>query len=233
MRFSPTSGTRSATVPIATRSRYSFSLMRNATGWFSARSCLSRPCTSLNTRPTVQRLRQGASSGAGVHVGIDQDAAAERFLLRTVVVDHDRVHPLRLQIGELVMRVGAAVQRDEEIRPAGLQRPVDGPAAQAVALLEAPRHHEARIEAEAPQHAHEQRRAAHAVDVVVAQHHQRLAPGDGPLEAGDGGVEIDEQERVLQFGQRRPQEPRGGVGRRGGRCAAAARRAPGSRPAGG
>ena len=125
------------------------------------------------------------------------------------MVDHDSVHALRLQVGQLVVGVGSAVQGDEEVRLAGLQRAIDRPATESIALLQPPWHHKARIQTKSPQHADQKRRAADAVDIVVAKHHQRLLSLDRPAETRDSGIQVDEQEWVLEAGQRRPEELRG------------------------
>ena len=85
-----------------------------------------------------------------MHVGIDEDSARKRLLFRAVMVDHDRVDTLRFQVRQLIVRVRSAVQGNEQIRLAGLQRPVDGSTTQPVALFKPPGHHEARVEIEAP-----------------------------------------------------------------------------------
>jgi hypothetical protein len=73
--------------------------------------------------------------------------------------------------------VGAAVERDEEPRACPLERPVDGAAGEAVAVLGAARDDEARVQPEAAQDEDEERRAADPVDVVVAQDDDLLAAG--------------------------------------------------------
>jgi hypothetical protein len=99
------------------------------------------------------------------------------------------------------------IQGHEQLGHAGLQCAVDGAAAQAVALLQAQRDNEARRQTELPQDAHQERRAAHAVDIVVAENHQRLAAGDGFLETRDGAVDPGDLERIVELGQARLEKP--------------------------
>ena len=233
MRFSPRSGTRSATVPRATRSRWSRSLKSKATGMFSARSRFSRPCISLKTRPTVQRCRQGSSAppAFGRTWGLIRMPAVQRPVLRAVVVDHDDVDALRLEVGDLLVGIGPAVERDEQVRLALLQRAVDRAARKAVAVLRAARHDEARVEPEAPQHEHQERRARHPVDVVVAEDGHLLAARDGRRAAASAaGSTLGTQERVRQLRAAPGAGTRGRVGSRVARRAAAAPPGRGLRP---
>jgi len=61
----------------------------------------------------------------GVDVRVDEDAAVERALARAMMIDHEHVDALRLEIGGFLVRVRAAIERDEKFRFAGLERAVD------------------------------------------------------------------------------------------------------------
>ena len=145
-------------------------------------------------------------AGGGVYVGVDQDAVFEVFFLGAVVIDHDDVDAEGAQVGDLLVGVGAAIQRDEQVGPAGLQGAVDGTARQSVAILGAAGNDEARVGAKAAEHAHEERGAADAVDVVVTEHGDVFALGERAAEADGGGLDVGEEKRVLQVAEGRSQE---------------------------
>ena len=171
--------------------------------------------------------RAVAVDRARVHVRVDQQAVIERLFLRAMMVDDDHVDPLRAQVRGLDVRIGAAVERDEEMRFARLERAIDGAARKPIAILGTPRHDEPRIQAKAPQNHHEQRGAAHAINVVVAEHDDLFALRDRLAQARGRGLEIAQEERIVESGERGLQERRGGVAARRGLRAAAAQRARG------
>ena len=161
-RFSPTSGTRSATVASATRS--------------SSRS------SSAGSRPAAveQRLRELVGDARRAEVGgvaADRrvhDRAVGQLVARAVVVRDDHVHAeLRAQ-RDLGRRADAAVGRDQQ-RGAGrgaAPRRVRGRQPVAVVRGSAAAGAPSRRARAAPT---QQRRRADAVDVVVAVHGDRVA----------------------------------------------------------
>ena len=146
----------------------------------------------------------------GLDVRIDEQALVEGFFLRAMMVDHHDVDALPAQIRRLLVGIRAAIERDEKVRLATLQRPVDRAPRKTVAILGAARHDETRVEPEAAQDHHEQRGAAHAIDIVVAEHDHFLAARDRLAQPRRRGGEITEQKGIgearehgLEKGRRR------------------------------
>ena len=137
-----------------------------------------------------------------IDMRVDEDALRERFFLGPVMVDDEHVDALRNQIGDLVVGVGAAVERDEEVGIALFQSTVDGAAREPIAVLHAARHDKVRVQPEAAENAHEQRGAAHAVHVVIAEHDHLFARLDGPAQTRGGGLHVGQQKRVVKLRQR-------------------------------
>ncbi len=146
---------------------------------------------------------------ASVDVRVDEQTLVERLLLRAMVIDHHHIDALADKVGDLLVRVGAAVERDEKLGLALLQRAVDGAARKAVTVLHAARHDEARLRAKAAQDAHEQRGAAHAVHIVVAEDDDVLARVDGFAQARGARLHVVQEERIVELGEGGPQKTRG------------------------
>ena len=120
-------------------------------------------------------------------MGIDQDSLPQRALLRTMVIDDDHVDSHGAEIGDLRMGICAAVERDEQVRTVLLERAVDGAPRQPVAILGAPGHHEARLQAEAAKHGHDEGRGGHPVHIVIAEDDHLLVAHDRLLDPRRGG----------------------------------------------
>src|SRR5207253_1426121 len=105
---------------------------------------------------------------------------------------------------------------DEQARAASGE-PLDRGRAQAVAVVEPAREHPVDVAAEGAQRAHENRRRAHTVDVVVAVHGD---PGarpdvaedrlDGDVDAGERGAEVIRSK--VETSRHRPNLRSGGDG---------------------
>jgi hypothetical protein len=156
-----------------------------------------------------------------------EDTVAERALARAVVINHDDVDRLGAQISHLVVRIRAAIEGDEQLRQPALERAVDRAARQAVAVFGTPRHDETRIQAKPAQDHHEQRGAAHAVDIVVAQNHRFVAIRDGGAETRCAGLQVPQEKRVAERGERRLEK----LGRRTGIADSGAQQELGQHPA--
>ena len=107
------------------------------------------------------------------------------------------------QVGNLFVGICAAVQRHEQSRPLRLKRAIDRTARKTVAISRSPWHDKLRIESESPQNRDQQRRAAYAVDVIIAQNDHRFAPRDRRAQAIRASLEIAQKKRIPQRRQRR------------------------------
>ena len=137
--------------------------------------------------------------------GVRQPAVGAR---RVVVRDHD-VHPGGAGRRDLLHRGDRAVDGDQQLGPAGGQL-VDRRGGEPVAVVDAAGQVPVDVGSQRPQGAHEHRRRAHPVDVVVAVHGDpRTAlhvPDDGRRAFPQASERV---ERVPDVGR---QEPAGGAG---------------------
>ena len=171
-RFSPASGTRSATVASATRSRSSSAAARP-----ERRGELVGDPGPAQRRARVARQRR-----------MDDRAVGQRTVgARCVVIGDDHVHTGGPSGRDLVDRGDAAVDGHDQGGPA-LGQALHGGRGQAVAVVDAAGQEPARLGAEAAQGPDHDRGGAHPVDVVVA------VDDDGPT---GGDVAADEIERLL------------------------------------
>ena len=123
-------------------------------------------------------------------VGVDEGAGAGKLGADLVVVDHHGVEAAPRRLFERRVAGRAAIDRDEQRRPA-LGEGRDGRHARAVAVDQPVRDVDGGIEAGGPQIAHQQRRCCRAVDVVVAQHGDPLARRDGARQPVHRGRHVD------------------------------------------
>jgi hypothetical protein len=79
--------------------------------------------------------------------------------------------------------------------------------ARSIALRDKPR-----TEPKAAEDHHEQGRAAHAVDIVVAEYHHVLAVRDRRPQPGRARLQIAQEKRIVDRRERRLQKRRGGPG---------------------
>jgi hypothetical protein len=113
-----------------------------------------------------------------------------RQLMRAfVVIDHDHLHPGIRRHGQRIMRHGAAIDRDDQLR-AFLPQPHQSLAAGAIALQQAVGDVVAGIMAAQADQADQQRGAGGAIDVVIAIDRHRLALDDGLSDAAGGHIHI-------------------------------------------
>ncbi len=103
------------------------------------------------------------------------DHRVGQFLVGLVMIDDDGVEPEPLRLGERLEARGAAVHGDEQPR-AALGERADRLDVRPVSLEDAVGNVDQRIEPAAAQEAREQRRRGRAVDVVVAEDGDLLAP---------------------------------------------------------
>ena len=130
-----------------------------------------------------------------VDAGVDQDATGARFLGR-VVVHHDDIDAFGLQAIDFGLRVGAAVQGDEQGGLGFGQDAVERGHRKAITLLQSSRHEMRGVSAEPTQEMHQHRGAGNPIDVVVAQDGDALALIDGADDPFGGLAETTDGERV-------------------------------------
>ena len=126
------------------------------------------------------------------------------------MVGHHDVHPRRPGASDLLDGGDGAVDRDQQLRPAGGE-PVDRGGAQAVAVLRAAGQVPVGVGAERPQSVDQDRGRADPVDVVVAVDRDARAPAHVVEDQGDrAGHPAEGLERML-VGGGEPRARRGGL----------------------
>ena len=197
----PGSGTTSATVASATRSRSSSASAGSSPAWASS------ACASLCATPGRAQVGARVAVEARVHERrVRQRAVRARAVM---VGDHD-VEPERPRRGHLLDRGDRAVDGDQQVRPARGEL-VDRGAGEPVAVVDPARQVPVHVGAERAQRAHEDRRRAHAVDVVVAVHGDPRAALDVAVDVRGGLGEprpLGQRVRVLR---RQERAGRGGL----------------------
>ena len=156
------------------------------------------------------QLRARVAAEPGVHDrGVRQRAVGARGV---VVGDHD-VEPRGARGGDLLDRRDRAVDRDQQVGPAGSEL-LDGRGGEPVAVVDPAREVPVDLRAERAQCPHEDGGRGHAVDVVVAMHRDPRLPRDVPEDVLRGGAQAAERvERMAVgageelLGRRRVREP--------------------------
>jgi len=134
--------------------------------------------------------------------GIDQ-RARHAGLLGDVVVDHDDIDAFGAETFDLWLGIGAAVERDEELRLRFGEHAFERSHRETVALFQAARDEILRLGAEAAQEVDEHRGARDPVDVVVSEDGDPLALGGGGDETLGGFAQAADRERVGDMGELR------------------------------
>ena len=171
-RFSPTSGTTSASVPIA-------AILTNAGSHLLRPARPQSACTSLRATPTPARYL--VRIRAVVALGIQHGDRHRQLVVRLVVVRDDQVDAELARPPRRFDAADAAVDRNDQRHAVGLQ-PLDGCRLEAVAVAQPLGDEMDDVAAEHLERATEDHRRRDAVDVVVAVNGDALAAGDGLLE---------------------------------------------------
>jgi hypothetical protein len=129
-----------------------------------------------------------------------------------VVVDDDHLEPQGVGLADLGVRGDAAVERHQHLRTLGRQA-LDGGDVEPVAFAKPMRNVRAHLEAHVAQERREQRRGAHAVDVVVAPQGDALLAADRADKPLDRGRQALHAERIRQARQRVIEEALRSLGR--------------------
>ena len=128
-RFSPTSGTTSASVPMA-------AILTNAGSHFSWPVRAQSACTSLSATPTPARFLSGYAQSRLLRV--DDGQRRRQLVLGLVVVGDDQVDAELARAPRGVHAADAAVHRDDQAHAVGVQ-PLDGRHLQPVPVAQAAR----------------------------------------------------------------------------------------------
>ncbi len=174
MRFSPTSGTTSATVASATRSSRWYGRLGGRP------SAGTSACTSLKAMPVPQSARR--ARGVVRALRIDDGERRRQLGAGQVVVGDDDPDAGSPRRAHRVHGGDAAVAGDDQ-RGAGSLRRGQAGGPEVVAVAQPVRHESHDVRARRAERPGEQRRGALAVDVVVAVHEDGAA---GPHGGGDG-----------------------------------------------
>ena len=213
-RFSPTSGTTSASVPIA-------AILTNAGSHLLRPARPQSACTSFSATPTPARYLSGYEQSW--RFGIQHGHRHRQLVVRLVVVGDDQVDAELARPPRRFDAADAAVDGNDQRDAVGVQ-PLDGRRLQAVAVAQPLGNEMDDVAAEHLERATEDDGRRDAVDVVVAVNGDPLAAGDGLLEPLDRRRHAGQLERIVQVIQRRVKEPPGEVRDRQSRAGTAAAR---------
>ena len=187
MRFSPTSGTTSASVPI------DGDLHEGRQPRRLARSRAER----------LHQLQRDADAGeilvrigAVVALRIDDRARIRQLGVRLVMVGDDQIDAELTRPARRLRRADAAVDRDDQLHAFGVQA-IDRAGLQAVAVGQPFGNEMADVGAEQLERAPQNHRRGDAVDVVVAVDGDALAIGDRGQQPIDGAFEAGQLQRIV------------------------------------
>ncbi len=124
----------------------------------------------------------------------DRDGFGE-FLVGLMMVDHHRVEPELLGLGQLLNAGGAAIDRDKQVY-AALCETADCIDVRAVAFEDAIRNVNDGIEPATTQVTAQQRRRRRAIDIVVAKDSDTLLVNDGIGDALSRGLHLCQRVRI-------------------------------------
>ena len=185
-RFSSTSGTTSAIVASATRSRWASSAAGSRPAW--AKSAWA----SLKTTPVPDSSGNGYSDGR-VHTS-GQSGRTSPGRWWSVTITSMPSSAARVTWSAAVIPQSTVTSRRDAVGG----EPVDRLGGQAVAFVEAARHVPVDLGTQLAQRHHGQRGGADPVGVVVAVHADPLAGGDRPADPLARRRHVAEEHRVVQ-----------------------------------
>ena len=189
MRFSPTSGTTSATVPIAAS-------LRNAGSHFSPVEPLTQRLDDLERDADARQVL--VRIGAVGTLRVDHRERRRQLRLRLVVVGDDEVDAELAGPARRLGTADAAVHRHDHAHAIGVQA-LDRGHLQAVAVAQPFRDEVRDVAAEQFQRPAQDDRGGHAVDVVVAVDRDALLALERGTEPIDGRPHVGEAIRVVQL----------------------------------
>ena len=164
------------------------------------------PQREQEVKRDADRRKLAPGERAARLVRIQNRDRARQVLRGRVVIDHDHVEPEPRRRVDFSDRGHTAVGADHQPRAARRQffQRLD---VEAVPFDEPLWHVEVDAAAEPPQDRNEQRRAGHAVDVVVPVNTDLFTRGQGPLQPRDGGLDALEPEWIRQLIEPRLEKP--------------------------
>ena len=174
-RFSPTSGTTSASVPIA-------AILTNAGSHFPLPARSHSACTSFSATPTPARFLSGYVQSC--RLGLITASAGGSDAFGLVMIGDDQVDAELARAQRRLGAADAAVDRDDQRHAFGVQ-PIDRRRLQAVAVAQPFGDEVDDVAAEQLERAPQDDGGRDAVDVVVAVDGDPLALRQRPLEALD------------------------------------------------
>ena len=166
-RFSPTSGTTSASVPMA-------AILTNAGSRLERSVRPHSACTSFNATPTPARFLSGYA--AVVPLRVDHRERARQLDVRLVMVGDDEIDAELARPPRRVHAADAAVHRDDEPGALGVQA-FERRRLQAVAVAQPFGNEVDDVGAEQLERPAQDDGRGDAVHVVIAVHRNALAPG--------------------------------------------------------
>ena len=122
------------------------------------------------------------------------------------MIDHDRIHPIRLQRRDLRDGRSAAIHRHQKLRMKRLHTAIHAVRAQPVTFIHAQRQETFRLRPERPQHARQQRERGDAIHIVVAVKHDALAAIHGGEQPVHRAIHVRQREGIAQRLQPRIKE---------------------------
>ena len=196
IRFSPTSGTTSASVPIAA------TLTNAGSHDEPARFRAERLHQFEGDADTGEVLVRIA---AVVSLRVDDGDGPRQRGVRLVVVGDDQVDAERARVVGRFGGPDAAVDGDDEPGAVRVQT-FDCRRLQAVSVAQTFRNEVHDVGAEQFERSTQDHGRRHAIDVVVAMDGDAFLAGDGAEDAFDGLAHVGQQKRIVQIGERRRQE---------------------------
>jgi hypothetical protein len=141
---------------------------------------------------------------------IEHGARPRKDGVGLVVVGDDEVHAVPACPLRCLDPPDAAVHRDHQTHAVGME-PIDRGGLQAVAVAQPFRQEVRDVRAEQLEHASQDDRGGHPIDVVVAMHGDSLPTRDGAEHAIDRGGHVRERERIVEAVHRGSEEAPGRI----------------------
>ena len=190
-RFSPTSGTTSASVPSA-------AILTKPGSHLPFPARVHSACTSFSATPTPARCLSGI--GAVVPLGVDHGERVGQRAFGLVVIRDDEIDAQLARAPRGVGAADAAVDRHDHVDLVGVET-IDGRRLEPVAVAQPFGDEVDDLSAEHLERAPQDDGGGDAVDVVVAVDGDPLAGRQRPLEARHGAVHVGQAETDREGGR--------------------------------